>query len=297
VHWPGLDDLAVQRASGKPTSPAIFLSGNGPLVRVLQYELREAGGGGKTFVRDVKNYVKQYLGDRRAVPPHHLIVYDEAQRAWDVEQVAAKHALPYRISEPEAFVEFGGRVPEWCVLVGLVGSGQEINVGEEAGLEQWRDALLGASSPESWKIHAPRHVLDEVFASQEFGQTREACEALDLKVELRFHFAADLDRFVDGLLAGAEPAQGQRLPGRLEKQAYHLRLTRDLEMARAYLRTRYGDAPEARFGLLASARDKELPNWGIPNDWQSTKNLDVGPWYGDGDASPKSCRHLDVCVT
>lgn len=127
VHWPGLDDLTVERAGGKPTAPGIFLSGNGPLVQVLQYELRDAGGGGKTFVGDVKNYVTPYLGDRAAVPPQHVIVYDEAQRAWDVEQVAAKHALPRVMSEPEAFVEFGERVPEWCVLVGLIGSGQEIH--------------------------------------------------------------------------------------------------------------------------------------------------------------------------
>ncbi len=83
---------SVDRAGGKPTAPAIFLSGNGPLVQVLQYELRGAGGGGKTFVRDVKNYVKQYLGDSRQVPPQHVIVYDEAQRAWDLEQVISKHA-------------------------------------------------------------------------------------------------------------------------------------------------------------------------------------------------------------
>ncbi len=126
VHNPVLDDLAVARAGGKPPAPAIFLSGNGPLVQVLQYELRDAGGGGKTFVRDVKNYVKQYLGDKGAVPPQHVIVYDEAQRAWDVQQVAAKHTLPRVMSEPEAFVEFGERIPEWCVLVGLIGSGQEI---------------------------------------------------------------------------------------------------------------------------------------------------------------------------
>ncbi len=55
--------------------------------------------------------------------------------------------------------------------------------------------------------------------------------------------------------------------------------------------------PEARFGLLASARDKELPNWGIANDWNSTKTLRVGPWYGDGEESPRSCRRLVDCVT
>ena len=164
VHNPALDDLAVERAGGKPSAPAIFLSGNGPLVQVLQYELRGAGGGGKTFVRDVKNYVKQYLGDGKAVPPQHVIVYDEAQRAWDLDKVVRKHGLPFPKSEPEAFVDFGERIPEWCVLVGLIGSGQEIHDGEEAGLGQWRTALEGAGDPAGWTVHAPQKVLDEFFA-------------------------------------------------------------------------------------------------------------------------------------
>jgi len=46
--------------------------------------------------------------------------------------VAAKHALPFPVSEPEAFVGFGERIPEWCVLVGFIGSGQEIHMGEQA---------------------------------------------------------------------------------------------------------------------------------------------------------------------
>jgi len=37
VHSHFIDDLAVPRAGGKPTAPAVFLSGNGPLVEVLQY--------------------------------------------------------------------------------------------------------------------------------------------------------------------------------------------------------------------------------------------------------------------
>ncbi|MBN1193637.1 MAG: DUF2075 domain-containing protein, partial [Coriobacteriia bacterium] len=200
VHSPLLNDLAVARAGGKPTAPAIFLSGNGPLVTVLQYELRGAGGGGKTFVRDVKNYVKQYLGDKSAVPPQHVIVYDEAQRAWDAEQVAAKQALPFPVSEPEAFVEFGERIPEWCVLIGLIGSGQEIHVGEEAGLGQWRNALERTGDPGSWRVHAPEAVLDQHFDGHGFLAGRAAHDALELTRELRFHFAADLDEWVDGLL-------------------------------------------------------------------------------------------------
>lgn len=297
VHNPALEDLAVARAGGKPTAPAIFLSGNGPLVQVLQYELRSAGGGGKTFVRDVKNYVKQYLGDKAAIPPQHVIVYDEAQRAWDVEQVAAKHALPFPVSEPEAFVGFGERIPEWCVLVGLIGTGQEIHVGEEAGLGQWREALRKAGSRNKWTVHAPQRVLDEFFADPSLPAGTEAGEALDLTVELRFHFASDLDEWVDGLLTDGEDAHGRELAALLETAGYHLRMTRDLETAKGYFHERYAEAPDARYGLLASSRDKSLAGWGVPNDWHSTQRLNLGPWYGEGDDDPRSCRRLIQCVT
>src|SRR5262249_33843320 len=91
VHAHCLDDLAVARADCKPTVPAGFLSGNGPLVEVLQHELRATGGSGKTFVRGVKDYVERYSGTRAVVPPEHVLVFDEAQRAVDADQVAAKH--------------------------------------------------------------------------------------------------------------------------------------------------------------------------------------------------------------
>ena len=63
-----LDDLAVLPAKGKPTTPAIFLSGNGPLVDVPQYELRGAGSGGRTFVQGVRDYVTTYSARAGLIP-------------------------------------------------------------------------------------------------------------------------------------------------------------------------------------------------------------------------------------
>ena len=74
-------------------------------------------------------------------------------------------------------------------------------------------------------------------------------------------------------------------------------MTRDLETAKSYFHKRYAEAPAARYGLVASSRDKVLAEWGIPNDYQSTKVMRLGPWYGDGDESHRSCRHLRECVT
>lgn len=141
VHAHFLDDLAVNRGDGKPSAPAVFLSGNGPLVEVLQYELRGAGGGGQTFVRGVKDYVRRYSGKRALVPPEHVLVFDEAQRAWDADRVGEGHGTSHGRSEPELFVDFAERIPGWCVVIGLIGSGQEIHLGEEGGLALWRRAI------------------------------------------------------------------------------------------------------------------------------------------------------------
>jgi len=76
-------------------------------------------------------------------------------------------------------------------------------------------------------------------------------------------------------------------------------VTRSLDDAKSYLRERYDDNVEARFGLLASSKDRDLVDFGIPNDFQSTKRVRFGPWYGDDedDYSGRSCRRLDTCVT
>lgn len=300
VHAHYLDDLAVPRANGRPTAPAVFLSGNGPLVEVLQYELSRAGGGGRTFVRGVKDYVKTYSARPGLVPPEHVLVFDEAQRAFDAEMVRTKHngeaGSAVHKSEPEHFVEFAERIPGWCVVVGLIGGGQEIHVGEEGGLVQWRWAVEGAKCPGQWMVHAPLAVSD-VFEGSSLRFDLQP--ALNLDTELRFHFAKDLDGFVAGLL-DARPASSLRpAAGRLELEGFHLRLTRNLDEAKAYLRERYREDRDARYGLVASSKDRDLASFGILNDFQSTKRVRLGPWYGDpeDDYAGRSCRRLDTCVT
>jgi hypothetical protein len=298
VHARYLDDLSVDRGDGKPTTPAVFLSGNGPLVQVLQYELKSAGGGGKTFVRGVKDYVKRYSSKPGLVPPEHVLVFDEAQRAFDAAMVALKHKDHKGIhkSEPEHFVEFSERIPEWCVLIGLIGSGQEIHVGEEGGLVQWRRAVEGSSRPGDWTVHAPFAVAD-VFEGSPV--TFDLEPELNLDQELRFHAARDLHRFVAGLLAAESSSSLRALADRLEAEGFNLRLTRSLEVAKEYLRERYANDSDARFGILASSKDRDLRALGIPNDFQSTRRVRIGPWYGDSEhaVGGRSCRRLEACVT
>ena len=294
VHADYLDDLSVDRGDGKPSTPAVFLSGNGPLVDVLQYEMK-AVGDGKTFVRRVKDYVKRY-SKGSAVPPEHVLVFDEAQRAFDPEKMRQAHDNKHLRSEPEEFVRFADRIPEWCVIVGLIGSGQEIHVGEEAGLVQWRRAIEGSAKSGDWTIHGPPGI-ENVFAGG--ARPVETKSVLNLDTELRFHQANDLHGFVAELLAGADPRALRPLAERLNADGFHLRLTRNLETAKGYLRERYADDRDARFGLIASSKDKELIRFGVRNDYQATKRVKFGPWYGEDedDYAGNSCRRLEDCVT
>ena len=259
VHARYLDDLAVSRADGKATAPAVYLSGNGPLVEVLQYEMKAAGGDGKTFVRGVKEYIKRYSTARSPVPPEHVLVFDEAQRAYDADMVRAKHDRADARSEPEEFIGFADRIPEWCVVVGLIGSGQEIHIGEEGGLGQWKTAVEGSAKRSEWTVHAPNAVAG-LFKGG--AVPFEHKPTLNLDKELRFHFAGNLHRYVALLLDGSDANELAPLARQLDVAGYHLRLTRSLDTAKQYLRDRYGQDPQSRFGIVASSRDKALEAFG-----------------------------------
>jgi hypothetical protein len=287
AHW--LDDLAVPRAGGSPAAPAVFLSGNGPLVAVLQDALKSAGGGGQTFVQAIKKYVTYYSGRRHRVPPEHLIVFDEAQRAHDAERVAHVHkqATP-TVSEPQHLLEFLHRVPEWCVLVALIGSGQAIHQGEEGGLPLWREAVETVGKGE-WTVHTAA-TTEDAFRGASFSTRWNP--ALSLDVEIRHHLVPKVHRFVSALLDEGDVGRARRLAEELHAGGFRYLVTDSLETAKSYLRDRYGEAPLARYGLVASSKDKVLPSCGVDNTFQTTKRLRVGPWFNAEPQDPMSCCQL-----
>lgn len=304
VHAHHLDDMAIPRAHGKPTSPGLFLSGNGPLVEVLQHVLRGAGGGGRAFVRHIKDYLDSYVPRPDKIPPEHLLVFDEAQRAFTSDKVRDLHKKwPSGLarSEPQHFVDLCERMPEWSVLVGLIGSGQEIHLGEEGGLQQWRQALEASREPDRWSVHAPAEI-ESVFLGSSFTTKWEM--SLNLDTSLRFHLVPRVHRFVSQLLEEtgelADPEViSERSAGQEAYDLSGIRMwaTRDLALAKQYLWDRYREQPDARFGVLASSRDKLLAEYGIKNDYQSTKNVRLGAWYSENEQGTHSCRRLESCVT
>jgi hypothetical protein len=291
-----LDDQG-QHVSG------VFLSGNGPLVSVLQYALkgsrsgrREAQDSSRVFVRDVLAFVRDHISPESPLPPEHVWVYDEAQRAWDADMVAEKHR--YQMSEPEMFLKLGERMPDWSVMVGLIGSGQEIFRGEERGLEQWNDALKRTAS--SWNVHCPsldaqNRPLAELFTE---SASITVNETLGLDHSLRSHLAIDLPNWVNALLAGDISSAASEAP-KIRSQNFNLYVTGDVEVAKEYVRYRYTGYEEARYGLLASNKDRCLPDFNVRNDYPVQKNLKnrIGSFFVDPPNSKFSCCQLRDVAT
>ena len=287
AHERFLDDLAEATASGeKPTAPAVFLSGNGPLVEVLQYELKGAGGDGRVFVQGVKDFVRKYSKKRSGPPPHHVLIFDEAQRAWDAERVRLKHDDPNAGSEPEAFVGFAERVPGWCAVIGLIGGGQEIHLGEEGGMGLWADAI--ATSEAQWEVSGPTQ-FQEIFKAK--GITYTPSKDLHLGKSVRFHFAAMLSDWATGVISDKpDVVELAAIAKDLAAKGYQLRVTRTLRTAKELLWKKYEHLPDARFGLLHSSRDKRI---GDVIDLPRRRRFGwIGPWYADPAESPESCRRL-----
>lgn len=262
---------------------AVLLSGNGPLVKVLQHALRSS-----VFVQDVHGFLRQYGGHQTRQPEEHIWVYDEAQRAWDAARVQEKRG--HGASEPEDFLRIGERMESWALVVGLIGEGQEIHLGEEAGLRQWDAAIRSMSKP--LIVHCPPKIAS-IFASAQSVITNSH---LDLTTSLRTHIAEDVQLWIRQLLDGQISAAASTARV-MDSQGFDLYVTRDIDVAKQYVRERYQDQQDKRFGLLASSKAKNLPKYGVQNDWSFTKNLREGPWYNDPPSSPKSCCQLHDVAT
>ena len=271
----------VHESESKGAPEAIFLSGNDPLVDVLQDALES-----KVFVRRMHNYILDFGVRRKPMPPYHVVVFDEAQRAWDEERMRLKKAHPR--SQPEILMQLASTLPGWAVVVALVGEGQEIYVGEEAGLGQWRAAVEKAG-PE-WRVHAPPHL-----ESQFNDLPLNVRPALNLTLSLRTHRAERAQEWFRALLLGDIQEAG-RISRALEGD-YDMYVATDLAVAKRYLRGRYSDEPGKRYGLLASSMARNLRQVGVDNEWGATRRLKVERWFNAPQTDPASCCQLEVPVT
>ncbi|MDP9172503.1 MAG: DUF2075 domain-containing protein [Planctomycetota bacterium] len=298
VHDPAL------RKDGRPS--AVFLSGNGPLVKIVREALirdqqrilprDEAKRVVSTFIANVHQFLVQYgIKEVTTAPHEHAIVFDEAQRAWDAKEVKKKHDIDQ--SEASLVLQIMERAEGWCTVVALVGGGQEINRGE-AGLEEWGRALRGRTT--RWRVMASPELLkggESVAGHRLFESepppTVDVVESSDLHltVSVRSPRAKLLSQWVDGLLR-SNPTDAV-IPG--TSSDFPIVLTRDLNVARRWLKTR--SDPKQRAGLLASSGALRLRPYGLEISSSFRQGYPYTDWFLSGLHDTRSSMWLEVAAT
>jgi hypothetical protein len=260
---------------------AAFLTGNLPLVHVLREALardaasipgvsmRQARQKTESAVQGLTGFVRDNMS--RAAPPHeHVVVFDEAQRAWDAAYGARKFQL--HDSEAALFLDIMRRHQDYAVVIALVGNGQEINTGE-AGLGEWGRALLARPD---WQIHAAPGVLTADEPRQRlFAQAPKTIvidQALHLQVPIRSVRSAAGAPWVDALLRG-EVAEAKHHA----RDGVPFFVTRSLSAMRQALRERARG--NRRAGLVCSTGARRLVADGIWPDFPHLDDAAIANWF------------------
>ena len=293
---------------------SVFLSGNGPLVAILREALardkvrREKEFGYKVkkgevvsevkmFIQNVHNFRDEGLIDLQKPPIEHVALFDEAQRAWDLQQTAnfmqrKRGQTNFQISEPEFLISCLNRHPDWAVVVCLVGGGQEINTGE-AGISEWIESL-DRSFPD-WHIYISPRLTDSEYGTEKVLDKIKAHknitykEELHLSVSMRSFRAEHVSLLVKQLL-DLQPEEARKT---LEKvhDKYPIVITRDLAKAKLWLKTQARGSE--RYGIVVSSQAERLK----PHAIDVKSPVDPIHWFLDGKDDVRSSYYLEDVVT
>ena len=222
---------------------AVYLSGNGPLIEVLQYQINQVGANnhmGENAIQGMKDFKSAYFAtatrQNTKVPEQSILIFDEAQRAWDEAK------LKRGFSEPEGLFDVGDRIfseRNFAVLIGLFGNGQVIYDGEETGLSLWNEAL---------KKHTDWFVIvsDEIAIQMEdFGGRKISDNDVFLPASLRADFI-DCSKWVEQAIGrmGVSFTDAQRELAELQKTSMRICVTRDMTKIRERIAEIKADHPE-----------------------------------------------------
>ena len=322
-------DVATKHSEAKDDLYSVYLSGNGPLVKILcealardqvsrgkirgdRVRIGEARSSVKAFVQNVHHFRDECLQDETMAPIEHVAIFDEAQRAWNVEQTSSfmrrkKNHPNFNQSEPEFLISCMDRHKEWAAIICLVGGGQEINTGE-AGIGEWISSIT-RSFPD-WHVYVSSRLTDSEYQAGEALKQLEShanvtyLDELHLGVSMRSFRAEDVSLLVKQLL-DLEINSAKRTYEKI-KTRYPIVITRDLGKAKAWLK-RHARGSE-RYGIVVSSQAERLKPHAIdvkspmdPVNWFLNEKDDVRSSYFLEDVATEfhvQGLELDwICVT
>lgn len=322
-------NIATKHLEAESDLYSVFLSGNAPLVAVLQEALardrvqRQRGKGNtltkkaalsevKSFIQIVHHYRDEYIRDRDNAPVDHVALFDEAQRAWNLKKTAdfmqkKKKLANFSESEPEFLISCVDRHKDWGVVICLVGGGQEINTGE-AGIGEWLSALERRFP--HWQIHISDRLTDSEYNAEEAlanitDRTRIHYRSdLHLSTSMRSFRAENVSLLVKQIL-DRDVAQARATLNSLSPN-YPIVLTRSVQAAKQWLREKARGSE--RYGMIVSSSAERLRPHAIhvkapmnPVHWFLADKEDVrSSYYLEDVATEFTVQGLELdwaCVT
>jgi DUF2075 family protein len=307
-------NIANERQKADESEHSVFLSGNGPLVDVLREALtrdsistakengdilrkKNAEREAKAFIQNIHHFRDDNLKTPKA-PIEKVVVFDEAQRAWQKEQLSKfmktkKGIDDFEMSEPEYLISVMNRHKDWCAIVCLIGGGQEINTGE-AGVSEWIETLKQKYS--DWNIYYSDKILSEktTYLNNEdllnwLQSNGNIVVDLHLSVSVRSFRSEKIAFFIQYVLDN-EPEKANNIFNSI-KNNYPNFLTRNLTTAKNWLKKNAKGTE--RFGVVASSGGRRLRADGI-----DVKNeIEAVNWFLNGKDDVRSSYYLEEIAT
>jgi DUF2075 family protein len=305
-------NIATKHISPSDDLYSVFLSGNGPLVKILREALArdkvqrrqeygerikigEARSEVKAFVQNVHEFRDECIRDPKP-PKEHVALFDEAQRAWNSEQTSSfmrrkKDTPGFKYSEPEFLISCLDR-HNWAVIVCLVGGGQEINTGE-AGIGEWIESLN--RSFHDWHIYISPHLTDSEYGTEDVLKQIESRENVNYKEELHLavsmrSFRAENVSLLVKQLLDLDLEEAQETHKKV-KDKYPVVITRDLTKAKQWLKNKARGSE--RYGIAVSSQAERLK----PHAIDVKSPMDPIHWFLDGKEDVRSSYYLEDVAT
>ncbi len=249
----------------------------------------------KQFIQNVHHFRDEALKSE-APPADHVVVFDEAQRAWNQSMTAdfmkrKKGVSNFADSEPQFLIRYVDRHKDWAVILCLVGGGQEINRGE-SGIGAWLEAVK--TSFPHWDMYISSRLTDSEYAAEEtIGSVKESRgvyldDNLHLSVSMRSFRAEHVSAFVKALL-DCEHDQARETLTKLKR--YPIAVTRNLALAKQWVRAKARGSE--RYGLVASSKAQRLK----PHAIDIRVKTDPVHWFLDGKDDTRSSYYLEDVAT
>lgn len=301
-------NIATANTNSEGDRNAVFLSGNGPLVEVLREALARDQVARKVvstkaqairkvepIIQNIHHFRDEYLDNTDTAPNDKVVIFDEAQRAWNTHSTSKfmsqkRGQVDFNQSEPEFLIGVMNRHKDWCVIIALIGGGQEINTGE-AGLNGWVEALINRFT--DWDVYASDKLTQSEYAGGQidFSHVTNYFPESDLHLatSMRSFKAESMSRMVHCLIhnrPGEAFATYQEF-----KNKFPIMITRDLQVARTWIRNQ-ARANETK-GVIASSGGIRLKPAGL-----FVKNsIAAADWFLNSCDDIRSCHFLEDVAT